>query len=93
MLAAENLATSRDPKGFDSIDAFLTQQSLAGLEINTGQISINSEYFVVYIESRFADRTIKLQSLLHRNTSDGEIQLISRDRSSRYLWPKNKPDA
>lgn len=93
VLAAEDLAASRGPEGFDNMDAFLTHESLAGLEINTSQASINSEYFAVYIESRFAGRTIKLQSLVHRNASDGKIQLISRDRSSQYLWPQSEQDA
>jgi len=92
VLAAENLTTSRSSDGFDSIDGFLTHNSLAGLEVSASQASVNSEYFVVYVESQFAGRTIKLQTLLHRN-SDGKIQLISRDRSSQYLWPQIEQDA
>jgi type II secretory pathway component PulK len=74
------------------MDAFLAHESLAGLELNTSQTTITSEYFAIYIESRFADRTIKLQTLVYRNASNAEIQLISRDRSSQYLWPKNEQD-
>ena len=87
------MAASRGRNGFESIDDFLTHDSLAGLEVNTNQTTINSEYFAVYVESQFAGRTIKLQTLLHRNASSGKIQLISRDRSSQYLWPQTEQDA
>ena len=93
ILAAEDLAASRDPEGFDNMDAFLTHQSLAGLKIKINQATVNSEYFAIYIESRFAGRTTKLQTRVHRNASDGKIQLISRDRSSQYLWPQSNADA
>ena len=93
VLAAEKMAASRGPEGSDNMNAFLAHESLAGLKINTSQGTINSEYFAIYIESRFADRTIKLQTRLHRNISDGKIQLISRDRSSQYLWPQGEQDA
>jgi len=90
VLAAERLAASRGRDGFDSMDGFLTHDSLAGLKVNANQATINSEYFAVYVESRFAGRTIKLQTLLHRSAATGKIQLISRDRSSQYLWPQTE---
>ena len=82
------LVASQQGGGFASMDVFLAHDSLAGLEINAGAANINSEYFAVYVESTFADRTTRLQSILRRNLASGEIKLISRDRSSHFLWPK-----
>jgi general secretion pathway protein K len=88
LLGAESLVASRGKDGFDTMDAFVTHSSLAGLEVKTTQATINSAYFALYTESQFAGRTIKLQTRLHRNPTNGKIRLISRDRSSKYLWPE-----
>jgi len=87
-LNSSALVTSQRGGGFDTINVFIAHDSLAGIEINTSALNVHSEYFVAYVESTFADRTIRLQSVLHRDKASGDIKLISRDRSSHFLWPK-----
>lgn len=82
------LVTSQAGGGFDTMNEFLAHDSLAGIEIDASALNVHSEYFIAYVESTFADRTVWLQSLLHRDKDSGEIKLVSRDRSSHFLWPK-----
>jgi len=85
---ASSLVTTQQTSGFDSVETFITHDQLAGIKINSSQVSVNSDYFLVYVESIFADTRIRLQSMLYRDGSSGDISLISRDRNSRFLWPK-----
>lgn len=91
-LQAAAIVPSQQGGGFDSMEAFLTHDSLAGIEVNTSAASVNSEFFMVYVESTFAERTVRLQSLLHRDNANGDIKLVSRDRSSHFLWPSKDND-
>lgn len=74
------------------MEAFLAQDSLAGIEVNASAANVSSEFFMVYVESTFAERTVRLQSLLHRDNANGDITLVSRDRSSNFLWPSKDND-
>ncbi len=85
---AEALVTSRESNGFDSMDSFISHGELAGIKINSQLASVSSNYFLAYVESRFADSRIRLQSILYREPSTGELSLVSRDRNSRFLWPR-----
>lgn len=85
---ASALITHQQTGGFDSLETFIAHEQLAGLEINTSLASVTSDYFLVYVESIFANSRIRLQSMLYRDNSSGDISLISRDRNSRFLWPK-----
>ena len=83
----QRLVSSRQGQGFDSTENFISHDQLAGIKIDPSLIAVSSEYFLVYVESSFAESRVRLQSLLHRS-SKGEITLVSRDRNSRFLWPK-----
>lgn len=85
---AEALVASRESNGFDSMDSFISHGELAGIKINSQLASISSNYFLAYVESRFADSRIRLQSILYRDPRNGELSLVSRDRNSRFLWPQ-----
>lgn len=85
---AEALVTSRESNGFDSMDSFISHGELTGIKINSQLASVSSNYFLAYVESRFADSRIRLQSILYREPSTGELSLVSRDRNSRFLWPR-----
>jgi len=85
---ASALVTSQQANGFDSVETFIAHDQLAGIEINASLASVTSDYFLVYVESMFAGSRIRLQSTLYRDSSSGDISLVSRDRNSRFLWPK-----
>ncbi|EGG99340.1 General secretion pathway protein K [gamma proteobacterium IMCC2047] len=85
---AEALVTSRESNGFDSMDSFISHGELAGIKVNSQLASVSSNYFLAYVESRFAGSRIRLQSILYRDPSTGELSLVSRDRNSRFLWPR-----
>lgn len=89
-LNSSNLVTGQQNGGYESMDGFLAHDQLAGIEVNTTMANITSDYFAVYVESTFSEKTVRLQSILYRDRSSGEIKLVSRDRSSHFLWP-NKP--
>jgi len=86
---AEALIPTQQADGFDSMETFVAHVQLAGIKINTSLASVSSDYFLVYVESIFADSRIRLQSILYRDSDSGDISLVSRDRNSRFLWPKD----
>lgn len=87
-LASNNLVAAQQNGGFENMDGFLAHDQLAGINVNTSIANVNSDYFVSYVESTFAEKTVRLQSILYRDSSSGEVKLVSRDRSSHFLWPK-----
>lgn len=89
-LNSDNLVASQKNGGFETMDEFLAHDQLAGIEVNTTMADVNSDYFAAYVESTFSGKTVRLQSILYRDRSSGEIKLVSRDRSSHFLWP-SKP--
>lgn len=84
----EALVASRESSSFESMENFITHGELAGIEINNQLANVKSDYFLAYVESSFADSRIRLQSILYRDPSSGDISLVSRDRNSRFLWPQ-----
>jgi len=88
-LKAEALIPTQQAGGFDSVETFIAHDQLAGIKINTSLASVSSDYFLVYVESIYTDSRIRLQSILYRDSDNGDISLVSRDRNSRFLWPKD----
>jgi hypothetical protein len=72
------------------MDEFLAHDQLAGIAVNSAAADIHSDYFSAYVVSDFADKTVHLHSIFYRNPASGEIKLVSRDRSSHFLWPEEE---
>ena len=90
---SENLVASQQNGGFDTMEQFLTHEQLAGIKVNSAAADVSSHYFASYVESSFAEKTVRLQSVLYRDPGSGEIKLVSRDRSSLFLWPQKKSES
>ncbi|MEZ5523952.1 MAG: type II secretion system minor pseudopilin GspK [Pseudomonadales bacterium] len=89
-LNSANLVASQQNGGFQSMDEFLAHDQLAGIAVNSAAADIHSDYFSAYVVSDFADKTVHLHSIFYRNPASGEIKLVSRDRSSHFLWPEEE---
>ena len=70
--------TAQINSGFDSIDDFVAVHPAATLD--TGKLSINSDYFLLDATTVFMDRQFKLYSILTRDIN-GNIKTIARGQS------------
>jgi len=79
---AEVIAGNRDlQEGFETVEAFLQQPELAGLGVAREGLGVQSSFFSVQVIARYQDRFNYLSSVIHRNASNGEMHVISRDFS------------
>jgi general secretion pathway protein K len=85
--AAEALTLQRDEgEGFDSVQLFLQDNSLAGQGVSPDGLSVQSSFFRVSIRARIGDRFSYLASVIHRNPNDGSMRVIFRD-ASKKIYP------
>ncbi len=93
---AESLAMARDEQeGFETVDAFLQAPELAGLGIQGDGLGVQSSFFEVRVIARYQDKFSYLTSLVHRNSVDGSLQVLSRSfaRSFRPAVTTPREDA
>jgi len=84
---AEVFVTHRNEgEGFDSVQAFLQDDSLAGQGISPDGLSVQSSFFKVSIRARVDDRFGYLTSIIQRNSTDGSMRVIFRD-ASKKIYP------
>ncbi|MFT4711950.1 MAG: general secretion pathway protein K [Candidatus Azotimanducaceae bacterium] len=89
--AAEALTVQRDEgEGFDSVQNFLQDNSLAGQGVSPDGLSVQSSFFKVSIRARIGDRFGYLASVIQRNPIDGSMRVIFRD-ASKKIYPVIAP--
>lgn len=85
--AAEALTIHRDEgEGYDSVESFLQDDSLAGQGVSPDGLSVQSSFFKVSIRARIGDRFGYLSSVIQRNATDGSMRVIFRD-ASKKIYP------
>ncbi len=75
-----------ETEGFDSVEAFLQDDSLAGQGISPDGLSVQSGFFKVSVRARVDDRFGYLTSIIQRNPTDGSMRVIYRD-ASKKIYP------
>ena len=84
---AENFTVNRNEReGFDSVESFLQDDSLAGQGISPDGLSVQSGFFKVSVRARVDDRFGYLTSIIQRNPIDGSMRVIYRD-ASKKIYP------
>ena len=84
---AENFTVNRNEReGFDSVESFLQDDSLAGQGISPDGLSVQSGFFKVSVRARVDDRFGYLTSIIQRNSIDGSMRVIYRD-ASKKIYP------
>lgn len=83
---AEQVVGARGSEGFTSAEAFVKDDSTAGLDFKTNDVTIKSSYFAVFVKSTFAGRAISLVTVFYRNPQTDKVRLLSRDRSSHFSF-------
>jgi len=82
--AIEDLVEARKEEVYKSVDDFLAEDALAGLELPV-EVSVQSEWFLVLTDVVVGGGRARLQSLLHRE--DEATRVIMRTRARHYLLP------
>jgi len=84
--AAESIAAGRDSDGpFQSLNDFTGNSSLgtSAVNVTTGGLSVQSNFFQVSIRARFQDRFGYLTSIIQRDPTDGTMRVIYRDQGKK----------
>jgi general secretion pathway protein K len=89
----ENLISERDGDlasgdltlintGFDSVDDFVNAHPAEDASsINSGRLGVNSDYFLLDSSTIFIDRKYRVFTLLHREPTNGKINVIARAKN------------
>ena len=67
--------------GYQTLNAFMSHNSTAGVALNAVDFSVNSEYFEAIIEVSFSEQHAYLISQLHRDPDSGKITTLGRSYS------------
>ena len=78
---AKRMVDARGSKGFADTDEFIKDESTAGLDIKTSDVTTKSRYFMVFVQSTFADQTLPLLTVFYRHPETNRIRMLSRNRS------------
>lgn len=74
---AQALADARGEEGFDSVDAFLQHEALAGRNIEAGALAVATRYFQLNAQVMVGRATLRTRSTLWR-ADNGATQVLSR---------------
>lgn len=78
---AKEMVTTREDGPFNDVEAFLNHPVLAPrkADVVTDRISVNSQYFMVHISTRFGRGRTELSSLLQRaSDNSGKVTVVMR---------------
>ncbi|MFT7256271.1 MAG: general secretion pathway protein K [Candidatus Azotimanducaceae bacterium] len=77
---AESMAENRlNNEGYDTVQAFLQDEALAGRNVTLQGLDVQSGYFQVTVLARYQERAGYLKSIIQRNAADGSLRVIYRD--------------
>jgi general secretion pathway protein K len=88
---ASELSSQRPPKGYASVDEFLTQPVFNGLDAAKKtelrqQIDVRSHYFQLLADAEIAGRHSMVLAVIARSDS-GTLNVIARDFSQKFAAP------
>ncbi len=72
--------------GLSSGSEFINMMGVQDNSLTKDDVAVSSEYFEVRVRTQYNDRKAYLVSTLFRNAETGEIVLLSRDRSQRFVF-------
>ena len=91
--AVDSLALSRqDNGGYDTVQSFMQDESLAGYRVPLEGIGVASSFFQVSIRARYQARFGYLTSIIQRDVGDGSMRVIYRDIGTK-VYPFSTSDA
>jgi len=75
---AQQLLDARGSEGYENIQDFVDSPSLVGLttegtQVETGNLGVNSEYFLIYSQAQLARQRRASMSLVYRTENDTQI--------------------
>ncbi|MCK5717333.1 MAG: type II secretion system minor pseudopilin GspK [Thiomargarita sp.] len=73
-----NIMSERNKKPFKSVQEFLIQDAFAGMQLNTQNLSISSDYFLFTAEVKIDRGHVHLKSILHRHNN--KIRVLMRSQ-------------
>ncbi|MFT6029310.1 MAG: general secretion pathway protein K [Oleiphilaceae bacterium] len=87
---AKTLAEQKEEKPWKTLADFQSDPLISTSGLTADYLGVNSEFFEIATRITLSDRVVRLVSLIYRNSTDGVMQLISRDQSQKYLITKEK---
>tara|TARA_R110001592_G_scaffold198448_2_gene446670 strand:+ start:71 stop:1066 length:996 start_codon:yes stop_codon:yes gene_type:complete len=87
---AKTLAEQKEEKPWKTLAEFESDPLINPSGLKKEYLSVNSEFFEIATRISLSDRVVRLVSLIYRKSSDGVMQIISRDQSQKYLITKEK---
>jgi general secretion pathway protein K len=91
--AAESLVQTRQAAPFRDTASFMAQPALSGVQLQSTNLAVTSQFFQAISEVRLADRRLALVSRLRRE-DDGDVRVLQRNlgQPSRLPRPTNDGD-
>jgi general secretion pathway protein K len=80
---AKSILASRDPEGFQDVNAFLTLPSIQALDLNADQktwFNVKTFHFILHTKTKYNDATFAMQTLFKVDSSNN-VSIIRRDFS------------
>lgn len=74
----EALLEVRPEEGYEEADKFIQESTLKGKQVDTGQLSVKSDWFLLLSEANIGQGRARLASLLQRQRD--EVRVVSRRR-------------
>jgi general secretion pathway protein K len=74
----EALLEARPEEGYEAVDKFTQESTLKGKQINAGQLSVQSQWFLLLSEANIGQGRARLASVLQRQRE--EVQVVGRQR-------------
>jgi general secretion pathway protein K len=85
---AETLVKNRPNDGFATLEDFLADNELRGLDLKKEKVqliaSVKSDYFQLTARALFDERNSRLVSVIKRDDKDGSVQVLRRDQGQKY---------
>lgn len=86
----EAMMEKRESEPWKTVDEFASQSEFNGKGLSKKLLSVNTQFFEVSIKISLSDRVARLVSVIYRNGEDGELSVIKRDQSRKYLITKER---
>jgi general secretion pathway protein K len=74
----ESLLEARPEEGYEDVDKFTQESTLKGKQIDRGQLSVQSQWFLLLSEANIGQGRARLASVLQRQRD--EVRVVGRQR-------------
>ena len=68
---------------YDNVQQLISE--VPGLGPHVRLLAVRSRFFRIRVRSSYADQTVRMESIVHRNPTNGEMLLISREFGVRFI--------